>query len=504
MSATRPIWIDRSAEAPALAPLESDAGTDVLVIGAGIAGLSVALALLENGRDVLLLDKHAVGAGQTSRSSAHLADALDDRFYRLERWHGGDGARLAAQSHAEAIDRIERRVAEFGIDCDFARVDGGLVGATHDDAAELHRELDAARRAGLDVEWLEGGLPGLEAFGPALRFPRQARVDPLRYVAGLAAAVRARGARFARAEVVEVDSAHAPFARTADGRRIDADAIVVATDVPFHESVAIHTKQAPYRTYVIAATVATDALPDVLLWDTADPYHYVRRVGAERGDGRVLALFGGADHKTGQTLHGDPFDALAAWTRAHFGEIAIERAWSGQILEPIDGLGFIGADPGGRDGVYVVTGDSGNGLTHGTLAGPLIAALIDGREHPWRELYDPRRRPLRALGTWLAENANVAAQYGDRLGPGRARPLARGDGAVVREGLHRIAVHRDADGALHAFSALCPHLGCAVRWNAIERSWDCPCHGSRFDARDGRVLDGPAAHGLTPLDVGGG
>jgi Rieske Fe-S protein len=175
--------------------------------------------------------------------------------------------------------------------------------------------------------------------------------------------------------------------------------------------------------------------------------------------------------------------------------------WSGQVIEPVDGLAFIGPDPGGEENVFIVTGDSGNGLTHGTIAGDLIARLIGGREDPWHGLYDPRRKPLLALGTWLAENANVAAQYGDWAAPGSVRPLAPLEGTVVRQGVHRLAVSRGIDGELYAFSALCPHLGCSVRWNRQERTWDCPCHGSRFDPVDGRVINGPAARGLDAIDA---
>jgi nitrite reductase/ring-hydroxylating ferredoxin subunit len=286
---------------------------------------------------------------------------------------------------------------------------------------------------------------------------------------------------------------------TDDGIRLAARAVVVATNVPFHESVAIHTKQAAYRTFVLATPIDTASFPDILLWDTADPYHYLRRVRDTR-DGTTWLIVGGGDHKTGQPNSVAPYTALAAWARERVGGCGdIEWRWSGQIIEPVDGLAYIGADAGGEDNVYVVTGDSGNGLTHGTIAAAIIPALIAGRDDPYEGVYDPHRPALHALSTWLSENANVAAQYRDWLALSGIRPLAPDDATIVRSGVHRIAVYRSADGALSAFSAQCPHLGCSVRWNAIERSWDCPCHGSRFDPVDGRVINGPAATGLARI-----
>jgi nitrite reductase/ring-hydroxylating ferredoxin subunit len=283
---------------------------------------------------------------------------------------------------------------------------------------------------------------------------------------------------------------------------VRADAVVVATHVPFNDRVAIHTKQAAYRTYVIALRVAAHALPDALLWDTLDPYHYVRI--AHEG-GMAWLIVGGEDRKSGQD--DDPrarFEALEHWARGYFpmaGEVGYR--WSGHIIEPVDSLAFIGRNPG-NDDVFVATGDSGNGLTHGTLAGLMLADLISGRDSPWRELYAPSRVNARSLDAYLKENLNVAARYRELLTAGdidTAAQLQPGEAAVLRHGVTKVAAFRDHDGALHLHSALCPHLGCVVHWNAVENSWDCPCHGSRFDGRDGSRLNGPADRGLSPAHL---
>lgn len=282
---------------------------------------------------------------------------------------------------------------------------------------------------------------------------------------------------------------------TRDGRVLTGRALVVATDSPANDRFVIHTKQPSYRTYAIAFERSGD-LPDGLFWDTADPYHYVRR--AVTGAAEQLVV-GGEDHRTGQEDDADTrWSRLEQWARQRFRLLGpVTHRWSGQVQEPVDGLGYIGRNPGDRH-VYVATGFSGNGMTHGALAGLVLSDLVLERANPWAKLYDPGRVRWRALGDFVRESVHTAAQYGDLVSPGDvagARDVAPGEGAVIREGLTKTAVYRDDAGALHARSAICPHLGCVVAWNGGERTWDCPCHGSRFDL-DGTVVHGPA---VSPL-----
>lgn len=474
---------------------------DTVVVGAGVAGLVTALCLARDGRRVLVVDRQGLGEGESLRTTAHLASALDDRFYNLARWHGKDGARLAAESHAAAIDWIEQFVAQAPGRCGFRRVPGYLF--SHDGNTErLQKECEAADEAGLTVAYVSQGIPGLPALGPALRFDHQARIAMDRYLLALGEACDALGVHFMRGDVTRIEGGSVPVFVDGTGASWQANAIVVATNVPFHERVAIHTKQAAYRSYVVAGSVDQDALPDALLWDDGDPYHYVRLAEGPDGQG-MLVVVGGEDHKTGQDDDPTAFARLQEWTRNHLpGVGSFSHGWSGQIIEPADGLAFIGADPGGEENVYVVTGDSGNGVTHGTLAGLLLTDLIMGRPNSWSGLYDPRRKLVQSAGGWLRENANVALQYRDWLSGGGLPALdglARGEGGILRHGIHRIAAYRNGDGEVSTFSARCPHLGCAVRWSPQEKSWDCPCHGSRFDAQTGVVLNGPATDPLAPF-----
>jgi Rieske Fe-S protein len=270
---------------------------------------------------------------------------------------------------------------------------------------------------------------------------------------------------------------------------------VMATNTPVNDRLAIHTKQAAYRTYVIGMPVPHGAVANALYWDTSDPYHYVR---LQNMGGHEVLIVGGEDHKTGQADDTDRFKRLEAWARARFpmGGVVTFR-WSGQIMEPTDGLAFIGRNPGDMN-TYVVSGDSGNGMTHGMIAGILLCDLIQGRENAWTTLYDPSRISLLATSEFVKENLNVAAQFGDYASAGDVDEVERitpGTGAIVRDGLKKLAVYRDIRGQLHTYSPVCPHLGCLVNWNNVEHSWDCPCHGSRFDSF-GKILNGPAQRGL--------
>ena len=502
------IWM-AAAEIPAEAALGEDVRADVCIVGAGIAGITTAYLLARAGTSVVVVDDGPVAGGETCRTTAHLVTALDDRYEELERVHGADGARLAAESHAAAIDTIEAIVAAERIDCDFERVDGYLVATPGEGKVALRRELGAAHRAGLAaVEYVERVPYDGYAFGGALRFPAQAQFHVLKYMAGVTAAARRHGATIHTAtHAARIEGGAGARVETSAGRVITAGTVVVATNTPVNDVVAIHTKQAAYRTYVIGARVPSGAVPRILLWDTASPYHYVRVHSARDAHGRRaedLLIVGGEDHKTGQADDAAARHArLEAWTRERFPMAgAIERRWSGQVMQSIGGLGFIGRNPMDCDNVLIASGDSGTGMTHGTIAGMLLSDLILGRENPWASLYDPSRISIRSAGRFVRETLNVGAQYADLLTGGDVDSpddIATGDGAVIRRGLSKVAVYRGERGALYEHSAVCPHLGGIVAWNALEKSWDCPCHGSRFDKRDGHVVNGPAITGLAKV-----
>jgi nitrite reductase/ring-hydroxylating ferredoxin subunit len=286
-----------------------------------------------------------------------------------------------------------------------------------------------------------------------------------------------------------------------NGPTVSCKHLVVATNTPVNDWVEIHTKQAPYRTYVVGAQVPTGSIPRAMFWDGywlgREPYHYVR---IQPDDDYDWLIVGGEDHKTGQAEDMDErYQRLEQWTRERFPMAKkFDYHWSGQVMEPVDGLAFIGHNPMDEPNVYIATGDSGNGMTHGTIAGMLITDLIMGRPNPWEQLYAPNRKSLRSLGEFVRENLNVALKYADWVRPvsvSDPSEIKPGSGALMRRGLKIVAAYKDENGKVTEFSASCTHLQCVVGWNPDEQTWDCPCHGSRFDAQ-GKVVNGPA---IAPL-----
>jgi glycine/D-amino acid oxidase-like deaminating enzyme/nitrite reductase/ring-hydroxylating ferredoxin subunit len=504
------LWLETPLpdESPAL---QESTRAEVCVIGAGIAGMTTAYLLAREGRSVVLVDDGRPGCGQTGVTTAHLSSQIDDSYQEMHRLHGLHGARLAFESHRAAIDRIEAIAQLEGIHCDFERVSGYLFLAPEHDETEIDNEHRAARDAGVEVQRLDRApVEGFET-GPCLHFPRQGQFHPLKYVNGLADAFRRLGGRlYSRTRVTLATGGDPATIETADGFTVTAGAIVVATNVPFNDQVAIHTKQAPYHTYVIAARVPAGSITRALYWDTKDPYHYVRlqratnfALGGDNPEQLDLLIVGGEDHKSGQAEDAaERFEHLDVWMRERFPTAGqVEYRWSGQVMETQDGLAFIGPNPLDSPNVYIATGDSGMGMTHGTIAGILLTDLIVGRENPWAELYDPSRIRTGAAGEFVKENLNVALQYTAWLTGSDMRSvdeIAPNTGAVMREGLMKIAIFRDEAGELHRISAVCTHLGCIVSWNPAASTWDCPCHGSRFD-KFGTVVNGPAVNDLAPI-----
>jgi len=503
--ATESLWMD-TVEPVSYPPLTDDARTHVCVIGAGIAGITTAYLLARAGKAVVVIDNGPVGGGQTGRTTAHISNALDDRYSQIAKLFGDDGARRAAESHTAAIQRIEAIAELEDIDCDFERLDGFLFLHEGGKREILDDELEATHLAGLADTGLFARAP-LDSFdtGVALRFPRQAQFHPLKYLNGLARAITRDGGRiYCGTRAKDIEDGVPCKVTTADGHTITAEDVVVATNSPVNDWMVMHTKQAPYRTYVVGLRVPAGSIPHMLLWDTGDPYHYVRVHPADRpGADYEVLIVGGEDHKTGQAQNTDErFTRLENWARQRFpmAQDVIYR-WSGQVLEPVDAMAFIGKNPGSDEHVYIATGDSGNGITHGTVAGILLTDLITGTENPWADLYDPSRITFRSATDYARENLNVAEQYSTWITPGdvgSVEEIPNDSGAVIRRGMRKIAVYRDASGNVSKCSAVCTHLYCIVDWNDTEKTWDCPCHGSRFDPY-GKVVNGPAITDLEAL-----
>jgi glycine/D-amino acid oxidase-like deaminating enzyme/nitrite reductase/ring-hydroxylating ferredoxin subunit len=503
-AATRPLWADTS-NTVTFPVLERPLRADAVVVGAGVTGITAAYLLARAGRRVVLLERGRVLERDTAHTTAHLTCVADSRLTTLVERLGRDHAAAVWDAGLAAIAAIDEHVRTEDIPCGFAWVPGYLhvppgSAAGDRDAEGLHAEASLARELGFDAEFVERApLVGT----PAMAVAGQARIHPLRYLSGLLAAAVERGCLvFERSGVDDVTDA--PSGVVANGVRVDCDYVVVATHNPIvgRASVAratlLQTTLALYTSYVVAGRVPRAAVPDALFWDTADPYRYLR---IERGDGHDVVVFGGEDHKTGQA--GDPlarFDRLEASLRALVPDAEMSHRWSAQVIETPDGLPCMGETAPGQ---FVATGFAGNGMTFGTLGGMMAADAALGRTNPWQPLFDVDRTKLRG-GVWdyLRENKDYPYyMIRDRFAGAEGRTLRavpRGEGRILDLDGRRVAAYRASNGDVTLRSPICTHMGCTVGWNAAGRSWDCPCHGSRFSPT-GEVIAGPAESPLSPV-----
>lgn len=468
---------------PVFSALPRNLRADVLIVGAGICGMSAAYFLSEAGKKVVVLDSHGLAGGETAHTSAHLTAILDDRYFELEKAHGEKITKLIWESHAAAIDQIEQIVKKEKIHCDFERVEG-LLQFHKGQEENLEKEFETLKRI----------APGsTKKTGLTLRISKQAQFHPLKYLIGLHSILEKRGVQFHKAQITKFSEKKNVTLTTSTRFQAVGKQCIVATHAAVVNRIQLITKLYPYRSYVIATRIPKGSIPGNLFWDTLKPYHYVR---LEKRAGHDLLIVGGEDHKTGQEKDTEAcFRRLEKWALKHYPQInKIEYRWSGQVMETMDGLAFIGKNPGAAY-TYIATGFSGSGLTYGTLSGSLLRDLILGKKNPYEHLYRPSRKKLNA--TYIKENLNVACQMTDllRIGTSSLKGLKENEGKVIRQGIQKVAVYKDELGKLHARSASCTHLGCIVKWNTSEKCWDCPCHGSQFSPK-GEVKHGPA---LSPL-----
>ncbi|GEM44725.1 FAD-dependent oxidoreductase [Deinococcus cellulosilyticus] len=474
-------WMMDLPEYPAL---DRDLIADAVVIGGGIAGLSTAYQLALSGLKVVVLERDKIGSGETPRSSAQVTSSLDFFYKELVSIHGRDTTKLIYQSHSAAIDEIERITRAENIDCGFIRLPGYLVPAPGDED-NIQEEASVHRGLGFDTT-LSDTPAYATGFGQSIRYNNQGQIHPLKYIIGLARAIENRGgAIFCSSPVMSYTGDHVV---TEQGHTVHARHVVVASNAPVGERGKYSFRYSPYRTYIMTMKL-TGQIEPALFYDTSDPYFYVRP------DGDVL-LIGGADHRVGEPEYPEQrWQDIEDWTRAHFPVSERVDTWSGQVFNSADGIGFLGK----AGDVYVITGDTGNGLTNATIGSMIIRDQVLGVENPWAEVYSPNRMPRGNYTEWVSEAGRSIMHLFDWFRSAEmVQNLQPGQGNIVRKGMSKYAVYRDEHGELHACSAMCTHMGCEVSWNSAEETWDCPCHGSRF-TRDGEVLTGPARAPLAKI-----
>lgn len=481
------------------ASLQEDIAVDVAIVGGGITGLTAALRLCEAGKRVAVIEMNRIGSGTTGSSTGHLDSYTDQTLRGWVRTLGMDRARLALQVKREAIGLIERWTARYGIACAFRRIPAYLYCEDKADVDVLKDEYACARQLGLAVDMhRHAPLPFETAL--CLMFPDQARFDPLAYVKGLAARVaEAGGIVFEDTRAEKISESDGTRQVETPGGKIIADAILLAGHAPLLGMFTVEPRAMPYQSYVLGVRVSDD-IPDALYWDTAHPYHYTRQAGED--DSRLL-LVGGADHSTGAQIDtSERFRQLERYSRSRFRVESVASQWSHEFFETADGVPFIGRVPG-FERIYMGAGYSGDGLTFGTAAGTIISDLILGRENAAAKVFDPGRiKPLSSMRRLTGNLLHVARHFvGDRLMGAdfnSVDQIAPGQGGLVSIEGQRVAVFRDDHGEVHMMSPHCRHMGCYVHWNSAEQTWDCPCHGGRYDAR-GNVIMGPPKHSLEQL-----
>jgi len=498
-----PYWSE--VDFPARPPLDHDTRADVLVVGAGITGLTTAYLLAREGMQVVVVERDQCASADTGHTTAHVTMVTDTRLQTLVSSFGRSHAQAVWDAGLAAVATIDDIVRTNELDAAFGWVDGYLHAPrgeqSDDEQASLMKDARLASELGFDAEFVTS-TPLVGQYG--IRFTGQARVHPRKYLAGVASAIEQMGGRIYERSPTQVfrDDSRSV---TVNGHTVAFDHVVIATHNPLvglertGGAALFQTKLAPYTSYVVAARVPRGTVPDALWWDTADPYTYIRLEPQGEHD---LVIIGGEDHKTGQQEDTQvPFRRLTERLAILVPDAVVSHRWSGQVIETPDGLPYIGES---AERQFTATGFGGNGMTFGTLAGLMIADAVRGRTNPWAELFHPGRKALtRGLWDYLKENADYPYyMIRDRFAGAESRTLRevrRGEGVVIERDGKKLAAFRDASGAVVTRSAICTHMGCTVGWNAADQTWDCPCHGSRFRPT-GEVIAGPAESPLPNVE----
>jgi glycine/D-amino acid oxidase-like deaminating enzyme/nitrite reductase/ring-hydroxylating ferredoxin subunit len=470
------------------APLPGDMRVDVAIIGGGIAGLTTALLLKEEGKRVAVLEADRIVEGITAYTTAKIT-ALHNLIYdHLGRSFDEETARLYAEANQAAVELVANQVKQYNIDCDFLRTAAYTYTTDPGEVPKIEAEVEAARKAGLPAEfvrtsWLPFAIAG------AVKLENQAQFHPRKYLLGLAQLVDSDGSHvWEQTRALEVEDGEPCRVVTSRGV-LTADKVVIATHFPFQDSAAYFARMEPHRSYVLAVTLNGPAPEGMYI--TTDSSHTIRR--QPMANGRELLLVGGEGHKTGKADDTpERYARIEAWARKYFPVQEVVYSWSTQDYETFDRVPFIGlADPTSKN-VYVATGFKGWGMSSGTLAGLILCRALTGHESPWAKVFNPNRIELNGVASMMKANLTVAKDFVlDHLARAKREDVAPGEGCIVKTDDGEEAIYRAPDGTVHAVSTICTHMGCQVHWNPAELSWDCPCHGSRFDV-DGRVLEGPA------------
>ncbi len=474
---------------------------DVIIAGGGVTGITTALELQKAGKSCLLLEAQSLCFGTTGGTTAHLNSFFDTSYDQIKSDFGEDAIHLVVNATTRALDLYRQNIEEYNIDCGYEHKDGYLYSRDHKQTAQLNKIYEASVQAGADVAYTDR-IPVPVDFQRAIVYRDQAQVHPTKYVFALARAFEDAGGLILQQcrleDAVEVDDM--VTANTSLGV-FQASFLIYATHIPPHINL-LHFRCAPYRSYAMAVKLNGD-YPDGLCYDMYDPYHYYR---TQEINGEKFFIVGGEDHKTGHEQNTEAcFRKLEAHVREFFDVKEVSHKWSSQYFEPSDGLAYIGLLPGSKGNILVGTGFSGNGMTYSHIAALLFNDLIHKKENAWAALFSPNRlKPIAGFAEFIKENADVVTQFfGKRINTEKIAELsemAPGEGRLVKFEGKRLAIYKDEKGKIYALNPVCTHAKCIVDWNQSEKSWDCPCHGARYNV-DGTVITGPAHKALEVVSV---
>ncbi|RPE14352.1 FAD-dependent oxidoreductase [Chitinophaga lutea] len=474
---------------------------DVIIVGGGITGVSTALQLQEAGKKCLLLEANHLGFGTTGGTTAHINTLLDTPYTTIGKNFGQENAMRTAQAVKDGLMHIRRNIDHYAIRCGFSDADAYLFAQDEAQDKKLRDIAAATLDAGLHVTTTPE-IPVPVPFTQAIRVEGQAKFHPMQYLFGIAKAYEhIGGAIIQRCRVTGVENNDLVEVETTGGKFTARD-LVYATHIPPGVNI-LHLRCVPYRSYAMAVTLEDEQYPEDLAYDMYDPYHYYR---TQEVDGQKYLIAGGKDHKTGEEPNTEScFTQLEAHVRKYFAIKEIAFKWSSQFFEPADGLPYIGHLPGQPENIYVACGYGGNGMIYSSVAATLITKLIMDEVSLYAALFDPNRiKPVAGFSNFIKHNADVVRQFAGKLFPSdkllQLADLAPDEAKIVQYEGKKLAIYKDAAGQIHAVSPNCTHLQCDVKWNTSEQSWDCPCHGSRFDA-DGYVLTGPADRDLERVAI---
>lgn len=495
------LW--QSAITPATPPTLSDLSNtfDSIIVGAGITGITTALLLQKAGQKCLIVEAGNIGFGTTGGTSAHINTFFDATYPELESDFNKDVAKHVAASGKEALAMINSLVDEYNIDCDFEYKNGYLFAETDKESKQLSEIFDSSKNAGIKVtQSIVNDLP--VSFKSAIRFEDQAQFHPLKYIKALCKAFTDLGGFILENTFVSGSTTENGInSITAGDQTFKAKHLFYATHLP-PGITSFSLRCAPYRSYVLGVKLKNDKYPTGLVYDMQEPYHYFR---THQSDGQKYLIIGGEDHKTGHDNPEKAFKNLEEYLNEHYEVDEISYKWSSQYYVPVDGLPYIGKMAAPNHNIYLATGFNGNGMTFGTLSAKIISDLILGIENQYAKLFSPSRiKPVAGFTEFVKENADVAYHFvADRFNLEQLDNMAglkKGEGKIVVYDGNKLAIHKDYQGQVTALSPICTHAGCIVNFNAEEQSWDCPCHGGRFDVT-GKVISGPPQTALEQLNI---